>query len=94
LFIFSAVVIFIGQGKYSSQIGNNQFGVFGNPAATPLEFGDLLFVNNFSNVTLYKPSLKDLRAQNTFFISLADYSGESFRRTFGEWQKMQFEISY
>jgi len=58
-----------------------------------MEFGDLLFVNNFSNVTVYKPTLKDLRAQNTLFISLADYSGESFRRTFGEWQKMQFEIS-
>ena len=60
------------------------FGATGQEANLVDHFGDLLFVNNFSNTTVYQATLKDLRAKNTLFICLADYCGESFQRAFGE----------
>ena len=81
------MVIFIGQGKYSPIINDNGGGLFAynnSPTASADTFGDLLFINTASYATMYAATLKDLKAKNTLFISLADYSGEAFRRAFGK----------
>ena len=86
MLFFAAVVIFIGQGKYSPITNDNGGGfAFNNsPTASADTFGELLFINTGSYATMYAATLKDLKAKNTLFISLADYSGEAFRRAFGK----------
>ena len=81
------MVIFIGQGKYYPITNNGAF-PYTNPPPAPsyTSFGDLLFINNASYATKYNAMLKDLKGKNTLFISLADYSGEAFRRAFGKFE--------
>ena len=61
------MVIFIGQG------------FTGNTSPTGL--GNLLFDNNSARQG-YQPNLSDLRAKNTLFISIADFSNLAFQRAF------------
>ncbi len=45
-------------------------------------FGELMFVNDSGVLWNYQPALGDLKAKNTLFISLADYTERAFERVF------------
>ena len=66
--ISTAVVIFFGRGQYNIH----------NTSAV----GSLMFNNSSSGVTFYRPSIADLKAKNTLFISLGDYSYLAFEENF------------
>ena len=41
-----------------------------------------MFIDDNGYPWNYQPALRDLRAKNTLFISLADYTDRAFERTF------------
>lgn len=67
--VYIAVVIFIGQGNYQTSSSN---------------FGELEFFNDKGQSHSYQPQLDHLKAKNTLFISLADYSERTFERMFSQ----------
>ncbi len=84
------MVVFIGQGYYQQTLQQQQ-GLFGGQPfnkSNP-EFGDLVFVDSFSNETVYQPQLAHLKGKNTLLISVADYCGESFERAFKKGNRLQ-----
>ncbi len=75
-----AVVIFIGQGNYQGESQTQSMRQL--PQSSSKGFGDLAFVNDDGNQWNYQPILGHLRAKNTLFISLGDYTDRSFERAF------------
>ena len=52
------------------------------PNQSSYGFGDLMFVNDNGIPWNYQPALAHLKAKNTLFISLADYTERAFERAF------------
>ena len=87
-FVLTAVVMFIGQGNlYNVSQNPRNLGLGGGfqqiqPHNSSTGFGDIMFVDDNGLSWNYQPVLEDLKARNTLFISLADYTERAFERMF------------
>ena len=76
-------MIFFGQGSYFASapagLGQRQRGGLHNQS--PSSIGELMFISNSGN-SFYQPHINQLKAKNTLFISLGDYTERAFERAF------------